>query len=228
MYNLLMGNFMLLSNNETEVRVPSWVRDHASFLRWATSSDAPEKGKVSYLRDHLWFDFEMETFIHNLIKSMIARHLGRWVEENNLGDYLDDGMLMSRPDLSFSSQPDGMFVSKESWENGQVQLQQNDTSVVLLGTPDMVLEVISKSSTLKDQKEKKALYHEAGVKEYWLVDSRVDKPELQILRHTARSYVPVKAKAGWLPSRVFDAEFHWQVQKANSERRTVKLLVRGK
>lgn len=160
--------------NNCEIRIPHGITDNASFLRWATSKDAPEKGKYAYLGDHLWIDNARESYIHNQIKSTISCYAGAWVSEKGLGDFITDGMLMSRPDLKFSSQPDGMFVSNESWDSGRAKLQHSDKSLVILGSPDMVLEVISKSSTLKDQKTKKLLYHRAGIREYWLVDSRLE------------------------------------------------------
>lgn len=218
-----MSNYLLVTDGDTEIRVPAWVQDHASFLRWATSAEAPEKGKYAYLGDHLWIEGSMETYFHNHIKTVIARHLGAWAEQQELGDYSDDGMLMSRPDLNFSSQPDGMFVLQSSWEDGSVDLQQNDNSFVLIGTPDMVLEVISKSSTIKDQKTKKNLYHKSGVQEYWMVDSRLPHPQLIIFRHTSKKYVQVKSHDGWLSSRVFDASFRLMIDQKNPQRRKVKL-----
>lgn len=38
-----------------------------------------------------------------------------------------------------------------------------------LGAPDLIIEIISPSTTAKDKKEKFFLYEQAGVKEYWLV-----------------------------------------------------------
>jgi Uma2 family endonuclease len=218
-----MSTLLAASFNDCEIRIPHGITDNAAFLRWATSKDAPEKGKYAYLGDHLWIDASMETLFHNQIKSIIARHVGLWVEQQELGDYFDDGMLMSRPDLEFSSQPDGMFVSNESWNSGRAKLQQSDKSLVILGSPDMVLEVISKSSTIKDQKTKKVLYHRAGIKEYWLVDSRLETPYLVIYRHAAKTYVPVKATRGWVKSQVLGATFRLVVEKQTQERRKVKL-----
>lgn len=67
-----MSNYLLVTDGDTEIRVPAWVQDHASFLRWATSPEAPEKGKYAYLGDHLWIESSMETHLHNLIKSELA------------------------------------------------------------------------------------------------------------------------------------------------------------
>lgn len=221
-----MSNYLLVTDGDSEIRVPAWVQDHASFLRWATSPEAPEKGKYAYLGDHLWIEGSMETHLHNLIKSEIAFILGPWIKQQKLGRYYTDGMLMSRPDLNFSSQPDGMFVSSDSRESGKVTLEHHDKSLVLMGTPDMVLEVVSKSSTLKDQKDKKDLYHAAGVSEYWMVDSRLDSPELVIYRHTTKRYISVKADKGWLASKVFGRSFRLEVEGATLKDREVNLLMK--
>ncbi len=218
-----MSTLFAASFDDAEIRIPRGITDNASFLRWATSKDAPEKGKYAYLGDHLWIDASMETLFHNTIKYEKAFILGPWVKQMGLGDYFTDGMLMSRPDLEFSSQPDGMFVSKLNWKTGRVKLRQNDNSLVLLGSPDMVLEVISKSSTLKDQKTKKHFYRLAGIKEYWLVDSRLASPTLLIYRHTLKGYVQVKPVKGWVKSVVFGTSFRLIIKQETSDRRSVRL-----
>jgi len=44
------------------------------------------------------------------------------------------------------------------------------TEEVIKGAPDMIVEVLSPATSLKDRREKKQLYEWAGVKEYLLVD----------------------------------------------------------
>ncbi len=80
-------------------------------------------------------------------------------------------------------------------------------SRVLYGVPDMVLEVISKSLVKKDTVTLRELYHEAGIAEYWLVDSRVKEPTLQVLRWTEAGYVAVRSQAGWVKSGVLGGRF---------------------
>jgi Uma2 family endonuclease len=38
------------------------------------------------------------------------------------------------------------------------------------GTPDLIIEILSPSTSKRDQKDKLELYEKAGVKEYWIVD----------------------------------------------------------
>lgn len=189
------------------VTVPEWVIDNKSFLRWAESDEAPEQGKYGFFQGELWVDHTMELLLHNLIKTAIAFGVMKWSDHHELGQYYGDGMLFSCPDIELSSEPDGMFVLDSSWESKKVWLKHGMQSRVMYGTPDMVLEVISKSLVKKDTVTLRELYHEAGVSEFWLVDSRVESPSLQILRHTAGGYVPVRAQAGWVKSSVLGGRF---------------------
>ena len=40
------------------------------------------------------------------------------------------------------------------------------------GTPDLVIEVLSKGTSQYDKTEKKEVYAQYGVKEYWLIDPK--------------------------------------------------------
>lgn len=43
------------------------------------------------------------------------------------------------------------------------------------GAPDWVIEIVSPSSVIMDYKRKTKLYREAGVREYWIADSKKEK-----------------------------------------------------
>ncbi|MBK8100894.1 MAG: Uma2 family endonuclease [Planctomycetes bacterium] len=45
-------------------------------------------------------------------------------------------------------------------------------SKAIHGTPDLLIEILSPSSDAHDRKRKRAIYAAAGVREYWIVDTR--------------------------------------------------------
>jgi Uma2 family endonuclease len=79
--------------------------------------------------------------------------------------------------------------------------------VELEGSPDMVLEVISRSSVRKDTEVLRKSYWEAGVREYWLADARPEPLQFDVLRHTPKGYRAAAKKEGWVKSTVFGKSF---------------------
>jgi Uma2 family endonuclease len=77
----------------------------------------------------------------------------------------------------------------------------------LLGTPDLVVEVVSRSSYKKDTKELPVLYFRAGIPEYWLIDALGDEIDFKLLRRGARGYTAVEPHRGWLSSLLFCRSF---------------------
>jgi Uma2 family endonuclease len=187
--------------------IPDTVADHESFRDWVTSDDFPEKARVSYLDGKFWVDLPMERLAHNQCKQEMTTVLSSLVESEDRGLACADGMLLSNLDVELSTQPDFMFISHESIESGRVTLLRGDDSVEVMGSPDMTLEVISPTSVEKDTVDLRRLYWEAGVKEYWLVDSREKTFAFDILRHGAAKFIATRKQAGWAKSQVFGHEF---------------------
>jgi Uma2 family endonuclease len=196
-----------------QVVIPTRVTDHGSFRRWACSEEFPERKRFTYLDGSLWVDLNLERFNHNKIKTSIACVLTRHVHDQNLGHFLGDRMLLTNLSGSFSTEPDGMFLSHESLESGQVSAPDRDDSLEVLGTPDMVLEVVSPTSVQKESTRGRLfvllrdLYWKAGIPEYWFVDIRSRSAQLEILRNTPARYVATRKQAGWARSVVFGKEF---------------------
>jgi Uma2 family endonuclease len=86
--------------------------------------------------------------------------LHRFVEERKLGE-----VLFSPVDVVLTRhravQPDVLFVSK-----GRLDIIQNH----LTAAPDLAMEVISEGSWERDRIQKKALYEQFALPEYWIVD----------------------------------------------------------
>jgi Uma2 family endonuclease len=193
-----------------EIRIPMDVKDLESFRRWARSDTFPETVRYSYLRGDIWVDPDREqAFTHNQVKTEIASVLDTITAAHDLGYFFSDRMLLSHKGAEISTEPDGMVVSFEAVQDGRMELVEGvDGGVVeLLGTPDMVLEVVSARSVHKDTVVLRELYHAAEVHEYWLVDALDKEPTFELLRWTTRGYSATRPRQGWLRSAVFGRSF---------------------
>ena len=120
--------------------------------------------------------------------------LNRHVRAHRLGR-----VLVSPVDVVFSGgkvvQPDVVFVSvakKSIIEN------------CVRGVPDLLVEVISEGSWRRDRVDKKALYEQFGVAEYWIIDPDSQLIEVFALargtyRQHARGVGAEKVSSKFLP-----------------------------
>jgi Uma2 family endonuclease len=198
-----------------QVRVPSWVVDLESFRRWADADDFPEAGRVWFLKGEVWLDMSKEQVLsHVLVKTKIAYTLTGLVEAGQLGMYLGDGALLSNELADISGKPDGMFLANATLQSGRARLVEGmeEGYLEVEGSPDMVLEVVSRTSVRKDTVTLRQAYWEAGVREYWLVDARKEPVAFDILRHTARGYSAARKPQGWVKSAGFGKAFRLVVR----------------
>ena len=200
---------------EERLQVPGWVQVLESFRRWSDDDAFPETGRLSYLKGDIWIEMGKEQlFEHNQVKTEFTRILASVVRAIQTGRYFADGAFISNEEADVSNQPDGMFVSTTSSQQGRVQVVegQGRGHVELEGTPDMVLEVVSDSSVEKDTVFLRRAYAEAGIREYWLVDARKEPLRFDILRLDEQRYLAGRKRAGWVRSEVFDRWFRLSQQ----------------
>jgi Uma2 family endonuclease len=110
-------------------------------------------------------------------------------------------------DAQLCIEPDGMFVGDAAIKNQRVRLEDGEDSMEILGSPEVVLEVLSPASVPKDTVILRDLYWRVGIREYWLADPRGDDLAFDILRHGPRGYTAVRSLRGWLRSTVFRKSF---------------------
>jgi Uma2 family endonuclease len=192
------------------VHIPAWVTDLAAFRRWVRSDEFPEKQRICYLKGEVWVDMSREQFYsHNQVKGEFTIVVGGLVRAKRSGRYIPDGMLLTNPAADLICVPDGSFASNASLRTGRVRLLEgvHEGFLEIEGTPDMVLEIVSASSVVKDTVTLRDLYWQAGMPEYWLVDVRGDRLEFNILRHTPPGYVANRKVGGWIKSAVFGKSF---------------------
>ncbi len=199
-----------------EVDIPSWVVDLPSFRRWSDQDDFPDTGRIWFFQGKVWLDISKEQlFTHIQVKDQFTQVLVRLARKFKLGLYFSDGLLLTNVSADISGNPDGTFISKESLATGGVRLLEGAKGgyTEVEGSPDMVLEVVSRSSVRKDTEALRQAYWDAGVQEYWLVDARRPALRFEIFRHTAKGYVSVAKQAGWLRSKVIGKSFRLRQTK---------------
>jgi Uma2 family endonuclease len=209
------------------VRIPPQAaEDFDAFRRWTKSKDFPERGDYAFLGGDLWADISMETLIHNQLKSVIAVVVGGLVMTEALGRFFADRMRLVHEDVCLSSEPDAMFASHASYKSGRVRWEQGEVSLEVIGSPDMVLEVVSTSSLQKDTDVLRGLYAAAGITEYWLVNPLRGQLTFDILRLSRGRYVATRKTAGWLKSPVFGKSFRLVAEESSDGLPQYRLLVR--
>ncbi len=211
--------------------MPASAATFEGFRAWVTSDDFPEELRASYIAGELIFDMspeELET--HNKVKTEICRTISTLVRRLDLGEFFTDGTLVSNEAAGLSTEPDATFVCWESFEAGRVALvpraDREGQFIELMGTPDWVLEVVSRFTVRKDTVQLRETYHRAGVPEYWLINALGEDVDFQILRRRRDRYVATAARDGWRRSSVFGRAFRLERRRNRLERWTYTLRLK--
>ncbi|MCH7753364.1 MAG: Uma2 family endonuclease, partial [Planctomycetes bacterium] len=111
---------------------------------------------VTFVTGGLIVDMSLERLdTHNLIKTEITVVLASLIKKQNSGYYCSDRVLLSNLAAHLSTEPDSMFVSRESLKNKRAEFVpltvRKQDSMEVLGSPDWVLEIVSPSSIKKDK-----------------------------------------------------------------------------
>jgi Uma2 family endonuclease len=151
-----------------------------------------------------------QLFTHNQVRTEVTIVLGSLIKRAALGYFFSDRSSLSNREADLFTEPDGCFVSFAALEEGRVQLVEGaiEGHNELVGSPDLVLEVVSTSSVRKDTQTLRDLYWRAGIAEYWLVDARQAPLRFDILRGGQRGFTASRRQAdGWVRSHVLRKSF---------------------
>ena len=157
-------------------------------LKEAIAPEKPARLKMSYEEFLEWADedthaewVEGEVIVHMPPKNVHQDTLGflyellrLFVRLFNLGKVgLAPFEVKLKPGHS-SREPDIFFVANENLARL--------TEERLIGPADLIIEIISDDSVRRDRHDKFKEYREAGVREYWIVDSRPHKQRADFFR----------------------------------------------
>jgi Uma2 family endonuclease len=129
---------------------------------------------------------------HGRIKEFLARLIGTFVEEFELGEIFTEPVQTRFARLKRRRSPDILYVSAE--RAARVKPHHIE------GAPDLVVEVISRESISRDRREKFAEYESAGVREYWIVDPLYESVEAYSLEK--RKFISIEEIQGAIRSTV--------------------------
>jgi len=131
---------------------------------------------------------------HQIISGNLFRILDRHCRSTGLG------IILTAPlDVIFSRnvvmQPDLIFVSEA--RRAEIIRER------ITGAPDLVIEILSPTSSQRDLNQKRKLYARHGVAEYWIVDPDDETIEIQRLQGNILSTIGLFEKHQTLTSPTF-------------------------
>lgn len=118
--------------------------------------------------------------LHQRTQADLGFHVMAFVRANGLGRVYNPPTDVVLSDVDVV-QPDLLFVSSER--------MQIITKAGVQGAPDLVVEILSPSSSDRDKGYKRALYARHGVKEFWLVGTDAGTITVLLLEETGYEVV---------------------------------------
>lgn len=201
---------VIAAGQSFQIPASAWTLD--GFRDWATSSDFPPKGRISYIAGDLIIDMSPEEYNnHNQVKTEVGYTTVGLHKELNLGKYFSDRMLLTNKEAEISTEPDAALATWETLAAGLLTfIPRRDTQgefMELQGRPDWILEILSRFSIRKDTQVLRKCYHKAGVPEYWLINAMGKRIDFQILVSQPNDYALSQARQGWQYSPLFQRWF---------------------
>src|SRR5438105_4685193 len=135
--------------------------------RWTfdeLAAEVPESNQPMELWDGELIMASASSFFHQEVVARFYDALKQWVAQRHLGKVVFtpiDMILTSRR----VTQPDVLFISNERRHFIQDRVR---------GAADLVAEVLWPDSRRRDRIEKRDLYEQHGVREYWIVDPEAE------------------------------------------------------
>jgi len=137
------------------------------------------------------------TILHQKISGKIELYLALYAESTKAGMVLHAPLDVVLDDGN-CYQPDILFIKKERF------FILDDKEQIIIGAPDLVIEILSKSSATNDKGIKKDTYEIHGVREYWLVDPIKKSIEVYALQDERYRLVGYYEEEGTLKSSVLE------------------------
>ena len=133
---------------------------------------------------------------HQNISINLSFYLLGFIKENKMGKLFTAPIDVFLDDLN-AVQPDLVFISTDK--------QNMITNDGIIGIPDLMIEIISPSSVIRDRVDKKNLYERLNVSEYWIIDPQYQDIEVYTIQNGRYElYSGVTMFEGVLKSTIFE------------------------
>jgi len=151
------------------------------------------EGTLAQLINNQIYMSPAPTTTHQIVLMEIADLLFNYVKENKLGR-----VLPAPVDVYFNRknafQPDIIFIANDNMQH----LKENG----FYGAPDLVIEILSPATWRFDKEDKKDIYEQSGVKEYWMIDPIDKSTEGFYLKDNV--FQPLPAEKEYITFKLFD------------------------
>jgi Uma2 family endonuclease len=154
-----------------EASLPAGPETQRLYTYDELAAEMPETNQPHELWDGELIMAPAPFFDHQKTVLRFYRRLDDWVSSRNLGE-----VVTSPIDMVLSPhravQPDVAFIAKD-----RLAIIQR----VIMGPADLVAEIVSLQGRSRDRIEKRDLYEQHGVKEYWIIDPEAQTVEVLAL-----------------------------------------------
>ena len=136
------------------------------------------------------------TPMHRRISRKVMVIIDRFISEKKTGEIFQSPIDVYLDEYN-KPQPDLVFVSES-----KKAIITNDG---IVGVPDLIIEIISPTSIIRDRIEKKALYEKMSVPEFWLIDPQYTAIEIYTLQNSRYELLSAATTLeGELKSSIFE------------------------
>jgi Uma2 family endonuclease len=165
------------------------------FRRWVDRRPYADCHHYELLGGHIvmsppagWTHARIEVRLARALEEHVVEHAAGLVFGSSLGFALPSGDTV---------QPDASFVPSERLAR-RPPARPND---FLRAVPSLVVEILSPATASHDRAEKKAIYEQNGVDEYWIIDPAARS--VTVFEHTPTGFDAGELhRRGWIRSRV--------------------------
>ena len=176
------------------IRIPSTATTLDGYRKWMETGTFPKRGRVTFVEGEIELDLAPNDIVsHGGVIVAVLCGLARVAEDG--GKLILRGIPFVNEVAQLCTEPDLMFLPWDSFRIKRAGFRNRGRArhvfTELLGSPDLVVEVIGHSSVRRDQQFLRKKYFEAGVREYWIADCRSDESnDFQLLARGPNDFSP--------------------------------------